>query len=95
LFEAGGGITRKERVVSERPYRHLCPEADQRDAMTDDEFWDHVTQCVDGSFEQVEPDLDDVQLSAQPCPKCGEVGACAYDAEGRALIHALHDEDDE
>lgn len=26
-----------------RPFRHLCPEADMRDAMTDDDFWRHVT----------------------------------------------------
>lgn len=25
---------------------------------------------------------------ATSCPECGEVGACAYDAEGRPLIHA-------
>jgi len=87
---------RKERVVTDRPHRHLCPKADQRDAMTDEEFWAHVCPDDDDRYIDPEPDLDDdVQLSASACPKCGEVGACAYDAEGRALIHALRDEDDE
>lgn len=27
-------------------------------------------------------------LIADPCPECGAVGACGWDSEGRALIHA-------
>ena len=24
-----------------------------------------------------------------PCPECGNVGACGYDSEGRAMIHVM------
>ena len=76
-----------EAATTGRPFRALCPEADMRDAMTDEEFWEHV-------FPQPEPfedgpDLDDTTNQDKPCPLCGEHGACGYDAEGRALIHAL------
>lgn len=66
-----------------RPHRHLCREADQRDAMSDDEFWDHAFPQSD--VEESGPDV--VALTVEPCPVCGEQGACAYDAEGRPLIH--------
>lgn len=38
--------------------------------------------------DQGPPDMDQESLTSTPCPVCGEVGACGYDAEGRALIHA-------
>ena len=41
------------------------------------------------------PDMDLEQLDATPCTVCGEHGACAYDAEGRSLIHTTDDEDDQ
>lgn len=46
--------------------------------------------------EEEPPDLDEppTSLDADPCPLCGEAGACDYDAEGRPLIHALNDGDD-
>lgn len=28
-----------------------------------------------------------VSTAVEPCPVCGVQGACAYDAEGRPLIH--------
>lgn len=81
--------------MSERPFRHLCPEADKRDAMTDEEFWAHVFDAgpvPDGEF----PEFDEpVSLDATTCETCGETGACAYDSEGRALIHAIERGDDE
>jgi hypothetical protein len=41
------------------------------------------------------PDLDEpVSLNADPCPLCGEQGACAYDDEARPLIHALSGDDE-
>ncbi len=39
------------------------------------------------------PTADEVAISA-PCPECGQVGACAYDTEGRPLIHATNTEED-
>ena len=66
-----------------------------RDGMTDDEFWEHVaTNLTAPSWDDGDagPEID-VAVRAEPCPLCGEAGACGYDAEGRALIHALDDPD--
>lgn len=78
-----------------RPFRHLCPEADLRDAMTEGEFWEHVFQ-QDRGEDNMPPgfDVEEVSLNATPCPICGQPGACAYDDQGLPLIHALHDEDE-
>jgi hypothetical protein len=83
--------------MTERPFRHLCPEADLRDGMTDEEFWAHVYDFAVVPVDDIgHPDYDTpVSLSATPCATCGEVGACAYDGEGRALIHATEDSDDD
>lgn len=82
--------------MTARPFRHLCPEADMRDAMTDGEFWEHVAANLSGGprwdMDDEGPDLD-VAVSTKPCAECGASGACAYDSEGRALIHADGDED--
>lgn len=82
-----------------RPFRHLCGEADLRDAMTDEEFWQHVFGR-DGWDEEYGASFDgpgDPMLRANgvtnPCPECGEYGACAYDADGRPLIHAREDDE--
>jgi hypothetical protein len=77
---------------------NLCPEAELRDAMTDSEFWEHV-------FPQPDPDPEDFDIPpevaaqwelddrlATPCPECGQIGACAYDVDGRALIHVTETE---
>lgn len=37
--------------------------------------------------------MDIERRLATPCPECGQVGACAYDADGRALIHVTESED--
>lgn len=67
----------------------LCPESAERAAMPDEEFWDHVSMRDRGAEDVsgLEFPLDLVQLEVEPCPVCGEQGACAYDAEGRPLIH--------
>jgi hypothetical protein len=81
--------------VSARPFRHLCPEADARDAMSEVDFWDHVlVNLTDAEYSPPEPPDPDEVAPPSPCPLCGEVGACAYDTEGRALIHAT-DESEE
>jgi len=70
-----------------------------RDAMTDDEFWAHVAENLAGPLFIEAADLMDDEppssIDAGPCPECGEVGACAYDSEGRALIHVTPDEDED
>lgn len=69
----------------------LCPEAAERDALSDTEYWARVL----GYGPDVEGDEDFVATVAEltPCPECGSLVACAYDTEGRALMHVLdHDE---
>jgi hypothetical protein len=75
--------------MTDRPFRHLCPEADERDAMTDDEFWERVSENLIGPQwgpDDEGPDLD-AALDVGVCDTCGSAGACAYDSEGRPLIH--------
>jgi hypothetical protein len=77
---------------------HYCSKRSARANMTDEEFWDDVAETL-GSRE---PDVDDMEYAyngflSQPsaCPECGEFGACGYDSQGRPMIHAVKDEDDE
>ena len=76
-----------------------CPRAAERAAMTDEEFWDDVAANL--GYPQGPPDDPDLVadldlgLRGPECPVCGELGACAYDAEGRPLIHATDPEEDE
>ena len=80
-----------EKIGIERPFRHLCSEADLRDAMDDGEFWDHVF-----SGHEPEPDYEwdqDVETAIGGiCDTCGSSGACGYDAEGRPWIHCSEEE---
>ena len=40
------------------------------------------------TYVEDEPDCaDDEPLTVEPCPVCGSLTACSYDAEGRPLIH--------
>lgn len=79
----------------------LCPEAQLRAAMTDGEFWAHVFQIddhpeYDPDDDPNVPDLAELEIErrlADPCPECGQLGACAYDADGRALIHVSTDKE--
>jgi hypothetical protein len=50
--------------------------------------------CADGPKLEPEPDSDPLSLDMERCPICGEEGACAYDSEGRALIHSEAFEDE-
>jgi hypothetical protein len=86
--------------ATERPFRHLCPEADARDAMSDGEFWDHVLNHRDGpdapevAFEDMMPvDYDELDILA-PCEVCGATAECGYDLEGRPMIHATPPDDE-
>lgn len=72
-----------------RPFRHRCGEADLRDAMTDEDFWQHVYGrdgwAPDDGWD--DGPGDPLESVTNPCPECGQHGACDYDAEGRALVH--------
>lgn len=71
-----------------------CTVRDDRAAMDDDTFWCHVGESLAGP-NSYGPDDFDVPISNQgePCPECGETGACGYDAEGRAMVHVTIDDD--
>ena len=47
-----------------------------------------------GTPEPEPPDIDEVSLDGAPCAECGAAGACAYDNEGRPLIHTTDEEED-
>ena len=76
----------------------LCPEADLRAAMTDEEFWDHVLSAFQPACPDVDDDYDERDLTPfgtlTPCPVCGEFGACAYDSEGRPMLHTSTEDEE-
>lgn len=83
-----------EQPVLFRPFRHLCGEVNIRDAMSDEEFWEHVYSREAWTEEDPWDDGPGDPLAIEngvtnPCPECGQIGACAYDAEGRPMIHAV------
>jgi len=59
--------------------------------MSDEEYWEDVAASLqDRPLEEDVNDenLQDVFTFPDPCGVCGEYGACGYDSEGRALVHA-------
>lgn len=40
-------------------------------------------------WRDVEPEELEYVTISDPCPECGQVGPCAYDVEGRPMIHTL------
>lgn len=77
---------------------HECNRMVALDAVDDAEFWDRVFH-QERPPEPDPPEPDDVaewELESRigtPCPECGQRGACAYDAEGRPMIHVVTSED--
>jgi len=70
-----------------------CPERGRRAAMSDGEFWDNVLGVFPDWPMMIEAESDDeivdgVPFTDTPCTLCGATRPCAYDAEGRPLIHA-------
>jgi len=68
----------------------LCPEAAERAAMTEPEFWERVARNLGQPPESMDDDdLDRPEFGyPDPCVVCGATGSCGFDAEGRPLIHA-------
>lgn len=73
----------------------LCPESEERAALSDGEFWDRVLQPSQRPGADWDPvDLDGpLEQADTRCPECGEYGACGYDTEGRAMIHVTESTD--
>jgi len=99
-YTAGSDAPASPLPPSQRPFRHLCSEADYRDSLSDEDFWAHVFhQDIPEGWDEGPSLLDEEDMAlmsnvANPCPECGVVGACSYDAEGRALIHVTPKDDD-
>lgn len=74
----------------------LCPEAEYRNGLTDAEFWDYVLngRRPDDGDDDYGPTVDgpplDGEVGETACPECGVYGACAFDIDGRPLIHATN-----
>lgn len=69
----------------------LCPESEYRSLLPDSDFWNYVLLGIRPGDPIPEPDwvdYDEPTLTKPPCPECGSTGACGYDEQGRALIHA-------
>lgn len=67
-----------------------CPERDRRAALTNEEFWDEVLNVsleFEGPMIEAESDTEMVSIDGAACTTCDSTGPCAYDAEGRPLIH--------
>jgi hypothetical protein len=65
--------------------------------MRDEEFWHDVAAslgAVPNEDDEMEPVYNGFSLDVEPCPECGEIGACGYDSQGRPMIHALKEDDD-
>lgn len=75
----------------------LCPEAEYRSNLPDSEFWARVAANLGALQEEIVDELADCIQSfySSPCHVCGELGACAYDSEGRPMIHTVEDLDKE
>lgn len=72
--------------------RGNCTEREMRAGLSDAEFWEHVFPDTYSDSDPYQPDPNELRL--EPCPHCHSTGACAYDAEGLPLIHAISMEDD-
>lgn len=64
----------------------LCGEQRWDDEELDGEPAEDLTRDYDPDDDPNAPEPNEV-LYAEPCPECGQHGACAYDDEGRVLVH--------
>jgi len=65
-----------------------CPEAAERAAMSDGEFWERIYgPSARPDPHDYDPAHEAIGHQLDPCPTCGERGPCGYDAEGRPMIH--------
>lgn len=76
-----------------------CSVRAKRAAMTDDEFWQDVSDTL--GINTRPEDLEALELdecfgisAPSPCPECGSTVACGYDSEGRPMMHIVERDDD-
>lgn len=78
----------------------LCPEAEYRASLSDDEFWDYVYNGIkhDDFSDESGPEVEEPEFhpvdSWGRCPLCGEHGACGYDLNGEPMRHVVSDRED-
>lgn len=80
---------------------HHCTSRARRGPLSDDDFWADVADALlSPAWQDIDDiawqDIDDIDLATMtgdPCPECGEYGACMTDAQGRKLIHVVDPED--
>lgn len=72
----------------------FCASSPEAAVISDGEFWEKVAISM-GVGGRDDDDYDDDQQTAQadPCPECGQIGPCAYDVEGRPMIHTTEGND--
>lgn len=100
-------IKRYPSIVNDAcPIHGSCETQVRRATMSDEEFWQDVADMLMHGRPLTDDERDDRHsgadwdppqhepLDLQPCPECGEAGACGYDALGRPLIHPTRAEDD-
>ena len=62
--------------------------------MSDGEFWERVAINMGFGGRDDDGYADDQQTTqADPCPECGQLGPCAYDVDGRPMIHTTEGND--
>ena len=76
-----------------------CPRTIPVD-VSDGEFWTRVygadmAPTVEDEWLEQEHELEQVTNQLGTCSVCGTSGPCAFDDEGRALIHVVPDADHE
>ena len=72
----------------------VCHVREKRRTMNDEEFWADVFGEPDPLNEAQELDECFGIEAPNPCPECGSVTACAYDSEGRPMIHVVEESDE-
>jgi hypothetical protein len=73
---------------------NLCRETAFREGLSDPEFWEKVLLGEQAPGPDYDIDLDDIeQIQGSSCTACGAVGACAYDVDGRPMIHTTEDDE--
>lgn len=77
------GLTKAEWIAREHAYR---------DSLDEGDFWNYVLLGIrpDDPSPEADYDPEDFEalgLSPSPCPECGQLGACGYDAEARPFVH--------